>query len=315
MTSMPPVRPESVREPACLGCYAAEPQALRAQLDRLFTSPDGPGLPKDGSALRCDQPLRAILVPHMDYARGGVTYGWGFHTLVQQTDARLFVIIGTSHYSPHRFTLTREHFRTPLGTTETDQVYIDRLVEAYGDGLFADPRAHAPEHSIELEVILLQHMFAGKREFRIVPLLVGSFFDAIRRQQPPDQLPDVRRMIRALQAVEAATPEPICYLISGDLAHIGPKFDDPTPVHSADLEHCRGQDHALLGCLEAGDVAGYFQVIAQELDRRRICGLSPTYTLLRALAPCVGRRLHYQQYLHPRGYESVSFASVAFYGV
>ena len=41
--------------------------------------------------------------------------------------------------------------------------------------LFDDPCAHLPEHSIELEVVLLQYLFEGRRPFRIVPLLVGSF--------------------------------------------------------------------------------------------------------------------------------------------
>ena len=60
--------------------------------------------------------------------------------------------------------------------------------------------------------------------------------------------------------------------------------------------------------------AGFFQVIADESDRRRICGLPPTYTLLESIRPRAGKLLHYDQYVHPRGYESVSFASMAFYG-
>ena len=46
-------------------------------------------------------------------------------------------------------------------------------------------------------------------------------------------------MIEALQRVEAETTEPICYIISGDLAHIGPKFGDPEPVDEPVLEHSR----------------------------------------------------------------------------
>ena len=71
--------------------------------------------------------LRAALVPHIDYARGGATYAWGFKEVAERTDASLFVIVGTSHYSGERFTLTRQHFKTPLGVVPTDQKYIDRL--------------------------------------------------------------------------------------------------------------------------------------------------------------------------------------------
>ena len=51
----------------------------------------------------------------------------------------------------------------------------------------------------------------------------------------------------------------------------------------------------------------------EERDERRICGLPPTYTVLEAVRPSRGKVLHYDQYVHPRGYESVSFASVGFY--
>src|SRR5262245_21027493 len=114
-----------IREPSCIGCYAADPATLRDQLRELFTAPGGPGLP--GRRQRNGK-LRAVPVPHMDYRRGGVTYGWGFKELVENTDASLFVIIGTSHHSAHRFTLTRKHFKTPLGIAQTDQRTIDRLV-------------------------------------------------------------------------------------------------------------------------------------------------------------------------------------------
>src|SRR5262249_55534760 len=161
---------------------------------------------------------------HIDYQRGGQTFAWAFREIAEHTDASLFVIIGTSHYSPARFTLTRQDFKTPLGIAQTDQAYIDRLVAHYGDGLFADPLAHVPEHSIELEVVFLQYLYEGKRPFRIVPLLVGSFHDCIDMGgiSPAKRL-DVARMIEALRRAEAETAEKICYLISGDLAHIGPK--------------------------------------------------------------------------------------------
>jgi AmmeMemoRadiSam system protein B len=232
----------------------------------------------------------------------------------ERSDASLFVIIGTSHYSPYRYTLTRKNFKTPLGTVPTDQEYIDRLVAHYGNGLFEDElRAHLPEHSIELEVVFLQYLYENRRPIRIVPLVVGSFQDAVASGVPPRVQDDIGRMIGALRCAEEETKESICYLISGDLAHIGPKFNDPEPVHQAQLASSRDQDHALLQRAEAADASGYFRVIADEYDCRRICGLPPTYTVLEAAQPRSGKLLHYDQYVHPRGYESVSFASMAFY--
>jgi len=171
-----------------------------------------------------------------------------------------------------------------------------------------------PEHSIELEVVFLQLLYEGRRSIRIVPLVVGPFQDSIEAGSLPALRPDVARMIEALRKADAETREPICYVISGDLAHIGPKFDDPELVAEPWLSRRREQDRGILRQAEAADPAGYFQVIADEGDRRRICGLPPTYTLLEAIQPRRGKLLHYDQYVHPHGHESVSFASMAFYG-
>jgi AmmeMemoRadiSam system protein B len=300
-----------VREPRCIGCYPGDPDELRENLRGLFTGPRGPGLPRKTAP---DGALRAALIPHIDYPRGGTTYAWGFKEVVERTDASLFVIIGTSHYSTHRFTLTRKAFKTPLGVTPTDQDYIDRLVSHYGDGLFDDEwMAHLPEHSIELEVVFLQYLYEKRRPIRIVPLVVGSFFDCIKHERSPAQTEDIGRMIQALRATEAETGEPICYIISGDLAHIGPKFGDDEPVGKLVLAYSRGQDVAILRAAESANPERFFDVIAREGDARRICGLPPTFTTLAAARPGSGKVLHYDQYVHSKGHESVSFASVAFY--
>ncbi|MCE9566616.1 MAG: AmmeMemoRadiSam system protein B [Planctomycetes bacterium] len=216
-----------IRKPCCFDLENTDRPALREQLTRLFTATDGPGLPVHGEKLNgSPSKLRAVLAPHMDYHRGNITYGHAFAELIRNTDARVFVIVATSHYSGHRFILSRQHFDTPFGVVETDQDYVNRIVAHYGDGLFDDALAHVPEHSIELEAVLLQFLLAERRPFKIVPLLVGSMDDHVRRETDPSHTADLSRMVSALRLAEAACAEPVCYLISGDLAHIGPKFGD-----------------------------------------------------------------------------------------
>lgn len=300
-----------IRKPTCIGSYSGDPERLRAQLTELFTAPGGPGLP--GSPRPRNDKLRAVLLPHMDYNRGNITYGHGFAELVQNTAATVFVIVATSHYSPHRFTLTRQHFDTPLGLVETHQEYVNGIATAYGEGLFDDPCAHIPEHSIELEVVLLKFLM-GDRPFRIVPLLVGSFRDCITRNADPNTAADIGRMVTALRTAESACPEEVCYLISGDLAHIGPKFKDRRKAAGPWLDESRAKDGEILKTLEAANPAAYFTTIAAENNARRICGLSPTWLTLAATQARTGKVLHYQQYVDPNGNESVSFAAAAFYG-
>jgi AmmeMemoRadiSam system protein B len=303
-----------IREPSCLGCYPDDADELRRKLTGYFTGVGGPGLPtKHATNGTPRAPIRALLAPHIDYARGGVSYAWTYKELAERTDASLFVIVGTSHYSGERFTLTRQSFRTPLGVVETDQKFVDGIVGHYGDGLFDDPLAHVPEHSIELEVVFLQFLFEKMRPIRIVPLVCGSFQDCVKSGEEPAKADDVARMIAALKKAELEAGEPVCYVISGDLAHIGPKFGDPGRVTESQLTISRVQDQALIERAEKIDPQGYFRVIEQEGDTRRICGLPPTYVVLNAATPASGKLLHYGQYVHPRGHESVSFAGMAFY--
>ena len=166
-----------VREPSCIGCYEGEPEALRRQLRGLFTGPAGPGLPREGKP---SGRLRAALLPHIDFQRGGHLrlglQGGGRADRRRPVRHHRHVALQRAPLHPDA-----QDFQTPLGIARTDQAYIDRLVRHYGDGLFDDELAHLPEHSIELEVVFLQYLYEGRRPFRIVPLVVGSFDDCVAK--------------------------------------------------------------------------------------------------------------------------------------
>ena len=56
-----------------------------------------------------------------------------------------------------------------------------------------------------------------------------------------------------------------------------------------------------------------FGLIARQKDESRICGLSPTYTMLEVTQPERGELLRYDQAVELDGTSCVSFASAAFY--
>ena len=146
-----------------------------------------------------------------------------------------------------------------------------------------------------------------------MPLLVGSFFDCVgTRTRPAERAGHGPDGDRPSPGPRRTAGEKVCYVISGDLAHIGPKFDDPDLVDEPTLRHSKAQDDLLIERAMAADADGYFEVIAAEEDARRICGLPPTYVALGAAKPSEGKLLHYGRFVHPEGFESVSFASMAF---
>jgi AmmeMemoRadiSam system protein B len=308
-------RREGTRPAALAGrSYAGTERALRAQLSRFFAGEHGAGHPEangNGDAAR----LRGVLSPHIDFGRGGPTYTWAYRELVERTDATTFVILGVAHQpARRRFVLTRKDFATPLGLARTDRAHVDRIAALAGEHLFEDELVHRTEHSIEFQVVFLQYLLEGRRDFSIVPILVGSFHDLLRRGTDPIHDPEVRRFVEALKAAEAAADGPVAYIGGIDLGHVGPEFGDPHPVEPTTLQHLRAYDEGLLESAAKGDAFGWFERARRADDRWRTCGLAATYTMLHAIGPARGRVLRYDQAVNPERTCCVSFASVAFEG-
>jgi AmmeMemoRadiSam system protein B len=306
---------DSRRRPAALAgrSYAATIRALQAQLEQFFVDSNGAGLPKangvDGAPA-----FRGILSPHIDFQRGGSVYTWSYKELVERSHADTFVVLGVAHqYCRRRFALTCKDFETPLGLVPTDRAYVDRIASLAGKDLFDDELSHRSEHSIEFQVVFLQYLLGGKREFSIVPILVGSFHDLMERGVDPITDPEVSRFIQALRGAESSAEGRVAYIGGIDLCHVGPEFGDPSPVDVALQEQVRQFDDAMLERAAACDPTGWFRAAAGVGNRYRVCGLAATYTMLHAMGPAQGRLLKYKQALDDRRTCCVSFASMVFH--
>jgi MEMO1 family protein len=303
------------RRPAAMAgrSYAATLRALRAQLDQLFVGSSGAGAPAIDGAVP-GSGFRGVLSPHIDFQRGGPVYTWSYRELVERSGADTFVILGVAHqYCRRRFALTYKDFETPLGDVPTDRAYVDGVAAMAGRDLFDDELTHRTEHSIEFQVVFLQYLLGGRRDFTIVPILVGSFHDLMERSIDPIQDPEVRRFIEALRIVEAGRGRSVAYIGGIDLCHVGPEFGDSSPVDPVLQEQVRRFDGEMLDRAAVGDAAGWFRTAGAIGNRWRVCGLAATYTFLHAIGPARGRLLKYEQALDDRRNCCVSFASMAFH--
>jgi len=311
-----PVRPASHAG----GAYAAESEELRDQLAALFTSEKGPGQ-LDPAGSPDGRQLCGIISPHIDPHRGGPAFAWAYKQVVEHSEADLFVIFGTSHQPMENlFCVSRKDFDTPLGVVPTDRQFIDRLAEHLASSvagrqidLFADELAHRTEHSIEFQAMFLQYMLGGKRDFRIVPVLVGSFEDFIADGTSPEDSPQMQAFVAAVRAAASAHSGKVCYISGADLAHIGQRFSDEWLLDEQRLARLAEDDKRLLEKACRRDPAALFSHVAAQRDRHRICGLAPTYTMLEVMDGVRGELLTYDQAVEPDGTSCVSFASVAFY--
>jgi len=291
--------------------YESEPERIRETLLEYFREPEGPGYPR---AFRSAEDLVGAIAPHIDYRRGGSCYAWAHKALRESCNADLFLILGTAHASTKMpFTLTRKHFETPWGIVETDQEFLSEVEKAGGLGFYDDEFVHKGEHSIELQLVFLRALWEKKNPPKIVPILCGSFHEAIRTDRSPLELPGVGKFLDAIRAAMTANKKKICILASADLAHVGLRFGDPDPPNSLTLSLLGEEDQRMLKFVEGLDAEGFFGFLKREKDRRRICGFSPIYTLLHLIRAREGRLLKYGQSMEPNSQSVVTFASLAYY--
>jgi AmmeMemoRadiSam system protein B len=302
----------SIREAAFAGkSYLADAEPLRAQLKEYFLGPEGPGLPGEGKER---DRLKGVVAPHIDFQRGGFCYAFAHRALKEESCSSCFVLLGTAHTSMNQpFCLTRKDFVIPLGKLETHRELVDDLQSRCSGDLFKDEGVHRSEHSIEFQCVFLRYLYPEPSPLKIVPILCGSFHEAIERQMSPMELKPVRQFIESLQTLVSSSGENICLVASADLAHVGHQFGDREGIREGNLTALAAEDEEMLGYVERMDGEGFFSFISRERDRRKICGLPAIYSLLKALEADKGRLLKYGQAFTPETQSVVTFASLAFY--
>jgi hypothetical protein len=155
-------------------------------------------------------------------------------------------------------------------------------------------------------------LLGGRRDFTILPILVGSFHDLMLDGRDPIEDDEVRRFVAALRAVEHERGDRVAYIGGVDLGHVGPEFGDPDRVDDGTLAALRSFDAAMVDRAAHGDARGWFAEAAAVANRWRVCGLAATYTFLHAIGPADGRLLRYDQAVNPERTCCVSFASLSF---
>ncbi len=191
-------QPPDERPPAVAGqFYPADPEALRSNVDGFLSR--AARHPLEGE-------LVAILVPHAGYEYSGAVAAEGFRAIA--SDPATVVLLGPSHHVGVRGAALVAHgsFRTPLGTVPIDETLAGRLLAA--SPVFAEQAdAHAPEHSLEVQLPFLQRRF---KNFRIVPILMNTDDREVARKA-------------GLAIAEAIRGRKVLLVISSDLSHYPPR--------------------------------------------------------------------------------------------
>lgn len=292
-----------IRPPALAGAaYNADPRVLAYEI-RTFL-PTG----------EAERPLHGLVAPHIDYQRGSSGYGSAYAGLRSEHD--VLVIIGTSHqYGVRKFLLSEKDFATPLGILHNARSITREIGVRFGlERSYDEEIRHRTEHSLELQLPFIQ---CKSSKAQIVPLLVGSFHEAVQNNRYPEEDAEYQDFVGHFSEVmkEArARGVRIGFIAGVDMAHVGKQFGDDFVLTDDVLMRVRERDEQYLQLFVAKDRHGLHEHIAEDNDARRICGYPSLYALLDVMERLElsyrPRLLSYQQAVDPARACGVTFASL-----
>lgn len=287
----------------------AEGQESTAEvLDRLFRENE-PAVPREQGAR-----VVGLVAPHLDYARGQPCYADVYSLLRESRAAKRFVILGTNHFGQATSVVaTGKDFATSLGTTAADRGFIERLSERCAVDLCEYEFDHQREHSVELQVMLLQHVL-GAENFQIVPLLCHDPCGPTGTAPYDGNGVDLRVFAEALRDLVRDDPDDTVIIAGADLSHVGTRFGDQRDLNDEFLKEVESKDRLALDAVSSGDAEHLLQVVTGHSNSTRICSTGCLFALMTALPHARSEVLRYHQASDRPSGTCVTCASVVLWG-
>jgi len=286
----------------CGKSYPQNPSELRVRLDEILNS--------ELSIPESDSKLTALVAPHIDLNVGYKSYSSAYRMLKHTAPSRV-ILLGVGHQLQNAlFSLTDKDFETPLGITKTERASVRRLRESGWEIIAPDDFIHRSEHSIEFQLIFLQHLLADN-PFMIIPILCGSLQMGLSEYTRQAYQEKAGRFLEDLRLI-LNDPDQETLLVAGvDFSHTGPKFGHEMPAKYLE-NSSREHDQNLLKHLLRLDADRFWEESRRVNDQFNVCGFSALASLLEVLPQCHGKILNYEIWHEEPTRSAVSFASVAF---
>ncbi len=152
----------------------------------------------------------AGIVPHAGWAFSGELAAMVFSAIKErQQKVNTFVIFGAAHsyFGQNPAVFDRGSWITPLGQIAVDEELAAVVLKQMS--LAGDVSAHASEHSIEVQIPFIQHLFAGAK---ILPIIVP----------PASQAIELGETLGGI--ISSEKNKKIVCIGSTDLTHYGPRY-------------------------------------------------------------------------------------------
>jgi hypothetical protein len=229
-----------------------------------------------------DMPARPVggIVPHAGWVFSGETALAVLRAITGRRTPKTFILFGAAHTGRARGAVLfgSGAWQTPLGQVEIDERLSREILARAADLVTDDPEAHEEEHSLEVQLPLIQYVAP---EARIVPILVPPGAQAIA-------------LGRAVAAVIASLEADAVCLGSSDLTHYGPAYGfTPQGTGDAAMRWMRENDRRMLDLAIALDAEA---VVAEAKSHLNACGpgaIAATLAAARALGATRGCVVQY----------------------
>jgi len=208
---------EHIRKPAVAGSfYPVSRRELNDTLDQLFTDAGE----KKSYTVNPGDRLRAVISPHAAYAYSGVVAASAISAVTPGTEYENIFLIGSSHRTSFNgaSVYTGAAYETPLGIAKVNTTLANHICRI-SDLFSYNEEAHKDEHSLEVQIPLLQHRLG--KDITIVPILIGTRNSRICKEIATSLLPYFN--------------ENNLFVISSDFSHY-PSFNDALKVDEITLE-------------------------------------------------------------------------------
>jgi AmmeMemoRadiSam system protein B len=285
----------AVRQP-CVATmfYPGGAAACRREVDALLPRRD---------AFDFGEPVRGALVPHAGWAYSGATAARGLAALGAAGAPETVVLFG----AVHRWGVAEAAlygagaWRTPLGDVPVDEELAQEVLRLAGGAVVDAPDAHEDEHSIEVQLPILQHLYPTAR---ILPVAMP----------PLAQAAEIGRVIARAALALGRTAVAVG---SSDLTHYGPRYGNtPAGVGAEGLAWTRANDKRLIDLAVGLRVD---EVVAEAEAYHNACGpgaLAAAMAFSAELGATRGLLLHYTTSydVWPQGQptDMVGYGAVAF---
>jgi len=202
------------------------------------------------------QPKKAygVVAPHAGYIYSGATALLSISS-IDYENIDTVILIGPNHTGMGKnVSVSFDDWETPLGVMKNDKQLSDKLVEKSSVAEH-DETAHSREHSIEVELPILQYILEKRNQkVKIVPICMLDQSMSISEKLAKDIIEVVKELGRK-----------IVIIASSDCSHYVP------------ADWAEKHDRIAIGYLLQGDSAGFNRArIENELS---ICGYGPITVL------------------------------------